>query len=107
MAAVAQEGPPASLLSRLLNANQGELSSMLRQMAGPLALPFVIPPPLLGTPNGSLTQPRFNGKALLEYHMEQARRLAANDVVATAGLLGQPQPSAECPAAPCLIRSQV
>ena len=110
MPAVAQEAPPQSLLSCLLNAQQQELPSMLRQIAEPLAAPFAIPLPLSKlpfNPDGSPSRQRYNGKALLELHVKQAKGLSVSDVMATAGLLGQPQPSSECPAAPVLSGSQV
>ena len=110
MPAVTKEAAPQLLLSRLLNAQQQDLHSMLRQIAEPLAAPFAIPLPLSKlpiNPDGSPSRPRYNGKALLELHVKQAKRLSVSDVVATAGLLGQPQPSSECPAAPYLSDSQV
>ena len=108
--AVAQQLPQPSLLSRLLNATHQDLPSMLRQIADPLTAPFATLPPLSElpiNPGGSHSRWRYNGQALLEHHMQQAKQLPVSDVLPTAGLLGQPQPGGKCPAAPSLNRSKV
>ena len=43
----------------------------------------------------------------MEYHIKQAGRLPKDQVLATAGLLGQPATGGMCPAAPSLNRSRV
>ena len=43
----------------------------------------------------------------MEYHIKQAGRLPKDQVLATAGLLGQPATDGMCPAAPSLNRSRV
>ena len=83
---------------------------MLKQIADPLTAPFALLPPLSElpiNPDGSHSRWRYNGQALLEHHMLQAKKLPVSDVLPTAGLLGQPQPGANCPAAPSLTRCKV
>ena len=82
---------------------------MLRQIADPLTAPFATLPPFSELPinhDGSHSHWRFNGQALLEHHIKQARKLPVSDVLPTAGLLGQPQPGSNCPAAPSFTRSK-
>ena len=108
--AVAQETPRPSLLSRLLNAPPQDLPSMLRQIADPLTAPFATLPPLSelpSNPDGPHSRWRYNGQALLEHHIQQAKKLPISDVLPTAGLLGQPLPGTDCPPAPSLSPSKV
>lgn len=108
--AVPQEAPQPSLLSRLLNAPQQDLPGMLSQVFSPLTEPFARLPPISElpiNPGGSQLGWRYNGQALLEHHMQQAKQLPVGDVLPTGGLLGQPPPGRECPAAPSLTRSKV
>ena len=110
MNAVPQEAPPPSLLSRLLNTPQQDLPSLLSQVFSPLTEPFARLPPLSElpiNPDGPQSGWRYNGQALLEHHIQQALQLPAGDVLPTGGLLGQPPPGRDCPAAPSLTRSKV
>lgn len=108
--AVPQEAPQPSLLSRLLNAPQQDLPDMLSQVFSPLTEPFARLPPLSElpiNPGGSQSGWRYNGQALLEHHVQQAKQLPVGDVLPTGGLLGQPTPGRDCPAAPSVTRSKV
>ena len=110
VAAVPHKLPQPPLLSRLLNATQQDLPSMLRQIVDPLTAPFATLSPLSELPidpDGSHSRWRYNGQALLEHHMQQIRKLPVSDALPTAGLLGQPLPGSDCPAAPSLTRSKV
>lgn len=107
--AAAKGAPQLSALSQLLNTDQSELPGMIRQLLDPLAAPFSMPAPLSALPIGANGTPqwRYNGQALLEYHLKQARSAPQGQVLRTAGLLGQPQADTGCPVAPSLTRSQV
>jgi hypothetical protein len=108
-AAVVADTPPPSTLSRLLNSDENEMPGIIQRLLEPLAFPFHLPSPLLPLPIKSDGSPQwlYNGNALMEYHIKQAGRLPKDQVLATAGLLGQPRADGTCPAAPSLNRSRV
>ncbi len=108
-AAVIAETPPPSTLSRLLNTDENELPGIIQRLLEPLAFPFHLPNPLSPLPIKIDGSPQWlhNGNALMEYHIKQAGKLPKDQVLATAGLLGQPATHGVCPAAPSLNRSRV
>ena len=108
-AAVVADVPPPSTLSCLLNSDENELPGIIQRLLEPLASPFHLPNPLSPLPikiDGS-PQWLYNGNALMQYHIKQASNLPKDQVLATAGLLGQPATDGVCPAAPSLNRSGV
>ncbi|KAA6423282.1 MAG: hypothetical protein FRX49_06734 [Trebouxia sp. A1-2] len=107
--AVVADTPPPSTLSCLLNTDERELPGIIKCLLEPLAFPFHLPNPLSPLPIKSDGSPQwlYNGNALMEYHIKQAGRLPKDQVLATAGLLGQPTTDGMCPAAPSLNRSRV
>ena len=108
-AAVVADTPPPSTLSRLLNTDENELPGIIQRLLEPLAFPFHLPNPLSPLPVKSDGSPQwlYNGNALMEYHIKQAGRLPKDQVLATAGLWGQPATDGVCPAARSLNRSRV
>ncbi len=108
-AAVVADTPPPSTLSRLLNTDENELPGIIQRLLEPLAFPFNLPNPLSPLPIKSDGSPQwlYNGNALMEYHIKQAGRLPKAQMLATAGLWGQPATGGMCPAAPSLNRSRV
>ena len=101
--------PPPSTLSSLLNTDERELPGIIQCLLEPLAIPFHLPNPLSLLPikSGGSPQWLYNGNALMEYHIKQAGKLPKDQVLATAGLMGQPATDGVCPAAPSLNRSRV
>ena len=108
-AAVVADTPPPSTLSRLLNTDENKLPGIIQRLLEPLAFPFHLPNPLSPLPIKSDGSPLwlYNGNALMEYHIKQAGRLPKDQVLATAGLLGQPATDGVCPVAPSLNQSRV
>ncbi|KAL0049216.1 hypothetical protein WJX82_008932 [Trebouxia sp. C0006] len=107
--AVVADTPLPSTLSRLLNTDENKLPGIIQRLLEPLAFPFHLPNPLSPLPIKSDGSPLwlYNGNALMEYHIKQAGRLPKDQVLATAGLLGQPATDGVCPVAPSLNQSRV
>lgn len=50
---------------------------------------------------------RFDGEALMKYHLGLIQGLPQGHILPSAGLLGQPAPGSTCPTAPSVLHPKV